>query len=97
VDIAVKAGRGNDVEAGLARHLDEAVQVAAEAERRPVDERAAACGDQRPGLLDCLVAVEKLLARLRGVSRNRCSCASHGPKSAGEMSPRTVRMITSGS
>jgi hypothetical protein len=31
------------------------------------------------------------------VSRNRCSCASHGPKSAGEMSPRTVRMITSGS
>ena len=63
--IAAEAGRGNDVQAGLARHLGEAVQVAAEAERRPVDERATACGDQRPGLFDGLVAVEKLLAGLR--------------------------------
>ena len=65
MDIAVKAGRGNDVEAGLARHQGEAVQVAAEAERRPVDERAAARGDERPGLLDRLVPVEELFAGLR--------------------------------
>ena len=65
VGIAVQAGRGNDVQAGLTRDLGEAVQVAAEAERGPVDERAAARRDQRQGLLDRLVAIEELLAGLR--------------------------------
>ena len=50
VRVAVQAGGADDVQAGLAGDALEAVEVAAEADRRPVDERRAASrGDERRG------------------------------------------------
>ena len=63
--VAVQARGGDDVQAGRAGDPLEPVEVAAEADRRPVDERAAAGGDERLRLLDRLLDVGELVARLR--------------------------------
>ena len=58
----VEAGAGDDVQSGRARHGGEPVEVAAEAERRPLDERGGSGGSQRPDVLDRRVEVVQLLA-----------------------------------
>jgi predicted small metal-binding protein len=60
----VQPGGRHDLQAGCLGDDPEAVQVASKAERRPVDERAAACGNERLRLLDCLRDVVELVARL---------------------------------
>ena len=62
VGFTVKAGAGDDVEPGRARHGDESVEVAAETERRPLDERGGSGGSQRTDVLDRRVEVVQLLA-----------------------------------
>ena len=65
VHVAVEAGRSDDVESGLPCDRGEGVDITAEAQRRPVDERASTCSDERLRLGDRLVEVEEPVARLR--------------------------------
>jgi hypothetical protein len=73
----MKAGRSDDVESGAPRDGGEPVDVTAEAERRPIDECASTCADERPRLGDRLVEVEELVARLsRRVQEQMLVCVA---------------------
>ena len=64
VRVTMDAGRGDDVQAGRLGDRPQGAGVAAEPDRRPVDEGGRAGGRERPCLLDRPLDVGELLLRL---------------------------------
>jgi hypothetical protein len=80
VHVSVQACRRHDVETGRLGDDEQAVEVAADADRGPVDECAGARGAQRRGLLDRLRDVRELVAGLRRRDEEEMLVGIAGPE-----------------